>query len=62
MSSIDLETRFKIGMYLLNREKRCNAFPRSTYIIQVWNKLPTDKRHIKVQKDRLLFPTRRQQE
>jgi len=28
--SIDLATRFKIGMYLLNREKRFNAFLRST--------------------------------
>jgi len=56
MSSINLATRFKIGMYLLNREKRCNAFPRSTNII-VQNQLPTDKRHIKVPQDRLLCPT-----
>jgi len=46
MSSIDLATQFKIGMYLLNRENVTNAFPRSTDIIQVLNELPTDKRHI----------------
>ena len=28
-----------------------NAFPRSTDIIQVENKLPTDERHIKVPQD-----------
>jgi len=28
MSSIDVATQFKIEMYLLNREKLCNAFPR----------------------------------
>jgi len=50
MSTIDLATRFKIGMYLLNREKR-NVFPRSTDIIQVLNELPTDKRHVKVPQD-----------
>jgi len=43
--------------YLLNRVKRCKAFPRSTYIIHVFNTLPTDKRHIKVPQDRLLNPT-----
>jgi len=57
MSSIDLASRFKIGMYLLNREKRWHAFPRSTDLIKVLNKLPTDKRHIKVPQDRLLCPT-----
>ena len=41
MSSIDLATRFKIGMYLLHREKHCNAFMKSTDIIPVLNKLPT---------------------
>jgi len=46
MSSIDLATWFKIGMHLLNREKRCKAFPKSTDIIQVFNELPTDKRLI----------------
>jgi len=42
--SIGLTTLFKIGMYmyLLNREKRCNAFPRSTVIVTVLNELPTD--------------------
>jgi len=40
--SIGLATLFKIGMYLLNREKRCNAFPRSTVIVTVLNELPTD--------------------
>ena len=45
MSSIDLTTRFKIGMYMLNREMRCNVFLRSTDIIPVLNELPTDKRH-----------------
>ena len=54
MSFIDLATQFKIRMYQLNREKRCNAFPRSTDIIQILNKLPTDKRHIKVSQDRQL--------
>jgi len=44
MSSIYLATGFKIGMYLLNREKRLNAFPRSTDIIQVLNELPIDKK------------------
>jgi len=48
MSCIDLATQFKIGMYLLNSEKRLNAFPRSTDIIKVLNELPTDKRHIKL--------------
>ena len=48
MSSIDLATRFRIGMYLLNRENHCKAFPRSIDIIQVLNLLPTDQRHIKV--------------
>jgi len=44
MSSIDLAIRFKIGMYLLNRDKHLNAFLRSTDIIQVLNELPTDKK------------------
>ena len=50
MSTIDLATWFKIGMYLLDREKRLNVFPRSTNIIQVLNELPTDKRHIGITK------------
>jgi len=41
MSSIDLATRFKIAIYLSNREKHWTAFPSSTYIIQVSNELPT---------------------
>jgi len=45
MSSIDLATRFKIGMYLLIRKSVTNAFLRSTDVIQVLNELPTDKRH-----------------
>ena len=57
MFSIDLVTRFKIGMYLLNWKKHLNAFPRSTDIIQVLNELVTDKRHIKVPQDRLLCPS-----
>ena len=62
MSPIDLATRFKIGMYLLYREKCLRAFPRSTDIIQVLNELPTEKRHtlykcIKVPQNRLLCPT-----
>ena len=57
MPAIDLANQFKIGMYLLNREKRCNAFPRSTDIIHILNELPTDKRHIKVQQHRLLCHT-----
>jgi len=57
MSSMYLATQFKIGMYLLNRKKRCNAFPRSTDIIQVSDELPTDKIHFKVPQDRLLCPT-----
>ena len=57
MSSIDLATRFKIGMYLLNWKSVTNAFPRSTYIIQVLNELPIYKRHIKVPQDRLLCHT-----
>jgi len=48
MSSIDLATRFKIGKYLLKREKRYKAFQRSTYIMQVLNELPTDKRYHKI--------------
>ena len=55
-SSIDLATRFTIGMHLLNREKRY-AFSRLTDIIQVFNSLPTDKIYIKVRQDRLLCPT-----
>ena len=34
-----------------------NAFPRSTYIIQVLNKLASNKIHTKVPQDRLLSPT-----
>jgi len=49
MSSIDLVTRFK--------NWRLNAFPCSTDIIQVLIELPTDKRHIRVQHDRLLCLT-----
>jgi len=54
MSSIDLATRFKIEMYMLNREKRL----RSTDMIPVLNELPTDKRHnfMKVPQYRLLCP------
>jgi len=40
-------------MHLLKREKRCNAFSGSTDIIQVFNELPTNKRHIKVPQERL---------
>ena len=57
MSSIALQFRFKIGMHLLNREKRCNAFTRSTYTLQVLNKFPTDKIHIRVPQNSLLCPT-----
>jgi len=46
MSSIDLATRFKIGIYPLNRERRCS--PRSADTKQVLNELPTAKRQIKV--------------
>ena len=56
MSAIDFATPFEIDMYLLNREKRCNAFPRSTYIVEVLNELPTKKRHIKVPQQRQLCP------
>jgi len=45
MSSIDVATQFKIVKYLLNREKRLNAFLRSTDIIQVLNDIPTDKKY-----------------
>ena len=48
MSSIDFATWFKVGMYLLNREKRLNAFPILTDIIPVLNELPTDKTHIAI--------------
>ena len=51
MTSIDLATWFKIGMYLLDGSKPCKAFPRSTDIIQVLNELPADRRHIKVPQD-----------
>ena len=54
---IELATRFEIEMYLLNGEKRCNAFSRSRDIIPVLNELPTDRRYIKVQQDRLLCST-----
>jgi len=60
MSSIDLASRFKMVIYLLNREKRCNAFPRSTDKIQVLNELPTNIRHIKETQDVMPY-TRRQQ-
>jgi len=56
MSYIDLATQIKVGMSLLNREKRYNAFPRSTDITEVLNELLTDKSHIKVPQDRLLCP------
>ena len=45
MSSVDLATRFKIGVHLL-KEIRFNAFPKSIDIKQVLNELPTDKIHI----------------
>ena len=61
MSTIDLATSFKIGMYLLGREKRLNAFPRSTNIIQVLNELPTDKRHIKVSQNTAMPYTHQEQ-
>jgi len=57
MSSINLATRFKIGIFLLNREKVTNAFPRSTYVIPVLNELPTDKRRTYVPQDRQLCQT-----
>jgi len=57
VSFIDLATRFQIKIYLLNRKNVANAFPRSTYIMQALNKLPTDRRHIKVPHDRLLCHT-----
>ena len=57
MSSIDLATRFKIRMYLLNWKSVTNAFPRWKDIKQVLNELPTNKRPIKVPQDRLLCPT-----
>jgi len=47
---------FEIGMHLLNSEKWCYEIN-----IYVLNKLQTNKRHIKVPKDRLFY-TRRQQE
>ena len=59
MSLIVLTIWFKIRMYLLNREKRFSAFPRSTYIFRDLNELPTDKIHSKVRvpQDRLLCHT-----
>ena len=39
MSSIHLATRIKIGMCLLNWEKRLNAFPRSTALMQVFENI-----------------------
>jgi len=46
MSSIDLATQFKIGIYICWTGKSIiYAFSSSTDIIQVLNKLPTDKRH-----------------
>jgi len=45
MSSNDLTTRFKIGMYMLNMEMRCNDFLRTTDIIHFLNEFPADKRH-----------------
>ena len=39
------------------RERVTNAFPKSTDIIQVLNGLTTDRRHIKVPQDRILYPT-----
>jgi len=62
MSTIDLATWFKIGMYLLDREKRLNVFPRSTNIIQVLNELLTDKRHIKVSQNTAMPYTHQEQE
>ena len=40
MSSISLATRFKIGLYMLNRENV--TCPKSTDIIQVVSELLTD--------------------
>jgi len=57
LSSINLETRYKTGKYLWNRENVTKVFPRSSYRIQVLNEFPTDKRHIKVPQDRLLCST-----
>ena len=53
ISSIDLATRYKIGMYLLSVTE---AFPRSTDIIQFVNELPTDKINIRVPQDELMCP------
>jgi len=61
MSSINLETRFVIEMYIFNKEKRCNAFPRSTDIIQVLKELPIDNRHIKDARSVSLYPYNRSQ-
>jgi len=57
MSSIDLATRFKIGMYMLNRE---NRFRDEQIYHKILNELPTDKRHFKVPQY-IQHYTRRQQ-
>jgi len=55
MSSIDLATGFKIGVYLLNREKR--TLFRDQYIIQVQNEFSYDTLHYKATRDILICPT-----
>ena len=60
MSSIDMATRLKIGMYPLNRKSvTTNAFPKSTCIYNTrvfkMNWQPIKK--IEVQQYRLLYPT-----
>jgi len=47
---------------LLDRKKHLNAFSRSTNIIQVWNELPTDKRHITVSQNTAMPYTHQEQE
>jgi len=51
MSSIYSATSFKIGMYLLNKEKHIFRFSEITDLIQVLNEMQTDKRHMRVQQD-----------
>ena len=51
MSSLDLATRFKIGIYLFNRRKR---FSKSNIYNTSLSELSTDNKHIKVPQNRLL--------
>jgi len=55
MSSYSLAIRLNCVTYLLTWDKRCNAFPSSTYMLQGSNQFPVDNRIKFPQKYRVWF-------